>query len=366
MATPVRLPPIATDTTDGTLVRWLVAVGERVEAGQVLAEIDTAKVLFEVEAPEAGTVIALAVVEGQDVEVGHTLAWLGEPGEAIPGAEVLGDGQDVRAAPVVRRMAGELGVDLATVAGSGPGGRVMKEDVQRAAEVRSGKAAQAPELVVATASKESASERMRSAIAGATARAWREVPHFYADLEVDTSSREPEIAEHGLTAVLLAAVAARLVADPTLNATYEEGRSAVRASQVNLGVAVAVDGGLVVPVLRDPSRLTPMEIRARLEELVERARGGRLAPADVDGVTFTVSNAGMTGVDSIVPIVHRPAVAILGVGARRARPVVVDGAVAARQTVRLVLACDHRAVDGLEAARWLAELGRELEMGGRA
>jgi pyruvate dehydrogenase E2 component (dihydrolipoamide acetyltransferase) len=365
MATPVRLPPIATDTTEGTLVRWLVAVGERVEAGQVLAEVDTAKVLFEVEAPEAGTVIALAVVEGQDVEVGHTLAWLGEPGEAISGAEALGDGRDVRAAPVVRRLAGELGVDLATVAGSGPGGRVMKEDVQRAAEVRSEEAAQAPELV-AKASRESASERMRAAIAGATVRSWREVPHFYADLEVDTSRRDLEIAEHGPTAVLLAAVAARLAADPNLNATYEEGRGAVRADEVNLGVAVAVDGGLVVPVLRDASRLTTMDIRTRLDELVERARGGRLAPADVDGVTFTVSNAGMTGVDSIVPIVHRPAIAILGVGARRARPVVVDGAVAARQTVRLVLACDHRAVDGLEAARWLDELGRELEVGGAA
>jgi pyruvate dehydrogenase E2 component (dihydrolipoamide acetyltransferase) len=202
-------------------------------------------------------------------------------------------------------------------------------------------------------------DRMRSAIARATATAWREVPHFYADLEVDTSGRDAEIAEHGLTAVLLAAVA-RLAANPVLNAMYEDGRGVARAAQVNLGVAVAVDGGLVVPVLRDADRLTPAEIRAGLEELVERARGGRLTQADVDGVTFTVSNAGMTGGDSIVPIVHRPAVAILGVGARRPRPVVVDGAVVPRQTVRLVLACDHRAVDGLEAARWLAGLGNEL------
>jgi pyruvate dehydrogenase E2 component (dihydrolipoyllysine-residue acetyltransferase) len=332
-------------------VRLLVAVGERVEAGQILAEVDTAKVLFEVEAPEAGTVLGFVADEGQEVEVGHTLAWLGEPGEAIPGGGEGDGGRDRRAAPVVRRLATELGVDLASLVGSGPGGRIMKEDVQRAAG--------ASQAAVADTSGGDA-DRMRSAIARATATAWRDVPHFYADLEVDTGGRDDEIAEHGLTAVLLAAVAARLAADPVLNATYEEGQGVVRAAQVNLGVAVAVDGGLVVPVLHQADRLMPAEIRNGLEELVERARGGRLTQADVDGVTFTVSNAGMTGVDSIVPIVHRPAVAILGVGARRARPAVVDGSLVPRQTVRLVLACDHRAVDGLEAARWLAELGREL------
>jgi pyruvate dehydrogenase E2 component (dihydrolipoamide acetyltransferase) len=366
MPTPVRLPPIATDTTEGTLVRWLVAVGERVEAGQILAEVDTAKVLFEVEAPEAGTVLGLVADEGQEIEVGHTLAWLGEPGEAIPDDADRAGGEDVRAAPVVRRLAAELGVDLASLAGSGPAGRIMKEDVQRAAAASDRGATAVPEhvddahgLVLANTSAVDAG-RMRSAIARATATAWREVPHFYADLEVDTGARDDEIAEHGLTAVLLAAVAARLAADPVLNATYEEGQGVARAAQVNLGVAVAVDGGLVVPVLREADRLTPAEIRNGLEELVERARAGRLTQADIDGVTFTVSNAGMTGVDSIVPIVHRPAVAILGVGARRARPAVVDAAVVPRQTVRLVLACDHRAVDGLEAARWLAELGQEL------
>jgi pyruvate dehydrogenase E2 component (dihydrolipoamide acetyltransferase) len=360
MATPVRLPPIATDTTEGTLVRWLVAVGERVEAGQILAEVDTAKVLFEVEAPEAGTVIGLAVAEGQDVEVGHTLAWLGQPGERVP-PEPGSDGEDarvapaasrqvedVRAAPVVRRLAEQLGVDLAAVAGSGPGGRVLREDVHRAVEAG---------VEVGAANN----ARMRSAIAGATSRAWREVPHFYAELEVDTSARDGEIAEHGFTAVLLAAVAARLTADPVLNATFEDGRGVVPSTEVDLGVAVAVSGGLVVPVLRGADRLPTAELRERLAALADRARAGSLTRDDVDGVTFTVSNAGMTGVDAIVPIVHQPAVAILGVGARRAHPVVVDGAVVARQTVRLVLACDHRAVDGLEASRWLAGLGQLLE-----
>ncbi len=152
MATPVRLPPIATDTTDGTLVRWLVAVGERVEAGQVLAEVDTAKVLFEVEAPCAGTLLGLAVLPGEDVLVGDTLAWIGEPGEVPPARESRVGApapappapapapaeERIRAAPPVRRLAKRYGVDLAAVRGSGPDGRILSEDVRRAAGLEAG------------------------------------------------------------------------------------------------------------------------------------------------------------------------------------------------------------------------------------
>jgi pyruvate dehydrogenase E2 component (dihydrolipoamide acetyltransferase) len=364
MAKPVRLPPIATDTTEGTLVRWLVGVGERVEAGQVVAEIDTAKVLFELEAPAAGTVLALAVAAGDEVQVGDTLAWIGEPGEAAPAGKSPSAGEpeaplaaataadaSARAAPVVRRLAERLGVDLARVSGTGPGGRILREDVERAVS------AAGPGPAAAPATRAS---RLRAATAAATGRSKREVPHFYADLEVDTSAREAEIAEHGFTPVLLACVARRLAEDPVLNATYEEGRGVVCATSVNLGIAVAVEDGILVPVLRDADRLTAAGIRRGLEALVVRAREGRLGVADVEGVTFTVSNAGMTGVDSIVPIVHQPAIAILGVGARALRPVAVGSAVVVRPTVRLVLSCDHRAVDGMAASRWLVDLGREL------
>jgi pyruvate dehydrogenase E2 component (dihydrolipoamide acetyltransferase) len=363
MATPVRLPPIATDTTDGTLVRWLVAEGESVEEGQVVAEVDTAKVLFEVEAPAPGVVIRLLVPEGEEVRVGETLAWVGEPGEVAPTGDGPApasssaaapsrprSGDELRAAPVVRRMAERLGVDLAGVAGTGPGGRIMKEDVERAAAT--------PGQAV-----RSAAERLRVAVAAAMTRSWREVPHFSCELEVDTTAREAEIEAHGLTAVLLAAVARRLAADPLLNATYDEVRGRVPGEAVNLGVAVAVEGGLVVPVIHEADRLTTAELREAVTALGLKARGHRLTPADVDGVTFTVSNAGMSGIDAIVPIVHRPAVAILGVGARALRPTVVDGHVVPRQSVRLVLSCDHRAVDGLEASRWLVALGADLEEG---
>jgi pyruvate/2-oxoglutarate dehydrogenase complex dihydrolipoamide acyltransferase (E2) component len=155
-------------------------------------------------------------------------------------------------------------------------------------------------------------------------------------------------------------VARSLAAEPLLNAIYEEGRGRVQARQVNLGVAVAVEGGLVVPVIRDADRLELDALRQVLDELVTKARSERLGAADVEGVTFTVSNAGMSGVDSVVPIVHQPAIAILGVGSRALRPIVCDGAVLPRPTLRLVLSCDHRAVDGLEASRWLVALGREL------
>ncbi len=358
MATPVRLPPIATDTTDGTLVRWLVAAGDRVERGQVLAEIDTAKVLVEVEAPEAGVVLSLLAPEGEDVQVGQTLAWLGEQGEAAPeptpdrGIPVspapvsVPAGREGRAAPVVRRMAERLGVDLASVTGSGPGGRIMKGDVERAA--------------AGSAHVPDDAARLRAAVASALTRSWREVPHFSCELEVDTLGRDDEIAEHGLTAVLLSCVARRLAADRLLNATWEDGRGRVEQPSVNIGVAVAVPGGLVVPVVHDADRLTPRELRTAVVALVRRSLEHRLAAADVDGVTFTVSNAGMSGIGAIVPIVHRPAVAILGVGARALRPTVADGRLEARPTVRLVLSCDHRAVDGLEASRWLVALGHEL------
>lgn len=360
MANPVKLPPIATDTTDGTLVRWLVAVGDSVEEGQVLAEVDTAKVLFEVEAPVRGMVIQLLVSEGEDVQVGETLAWLGQPGEATPSVDPdrpttsatatrppSRTDEGIRAAPVARRTAVRLGVDLADVVGTGPGGRIMKEDVERAA-------------IAPVPAASPGADRLRSAVAAVMTRSWREVPHFSCELEVGTTSREDEIAAHGFTAVLLASVARRLAADPLLNAIYDEARGRVEGEAVNLGVAVAVEGGLVVPVIRDADRLTAAELREAVTALGLKARAHRLTAADVDGVTFTVSNAGMSGIDSIVPIVHRPAVAILGVGARAPRPMIVDGYVVSRPSVRLVLSCDHRAVDGLDASRWLVALGADL------
>jgi pyruvate dehydrogenase E2 component (dihydrolipoamide acetyltransferase) len=178
--------------------------------------------------------------------------------------------------------------------------------------------------------------------------------------EVDTSRRDDEIAGPGLTAVLLACVARCLAADPRLNATYDPARGRVESEFVNIGVAVAVQGGLVVPVIRDAVSLGVAELGEAVRALGLKAREHRLAVSDVDGVTFTVSNAGMSGIDAIVPIVYQPAVAILGVGARAVRPTVVDGQVVPRPSIRLVLSCDHRAVDGLEASRWLVALGREL------
>jgi len=151
-----------------------------------------------------------------------------------------------------------------------------------------------------------------------------------------------------------------LVDDPILNATYDDARGVTRYTTANIGVAVALDDGLVVPVLRRCERLLPAELRISLGELTQRARAGRLSEEDVTGHSFVISNVGMTGVDTVIPIVHRPAVAILGVGARRRRPWSVGDALTVRPTVRLTLSCDHRAVDGMQACRWLVSLGRAL------
>jgi pyruvate dehydrogenase E2 component (dihydrolipoamide acetyltransferase) len=338
MATPVVLPPIHTDTTEGTVARWLVAVGQGVAAGDVLAEVDTAKALVELEAPCAGLVLALLAGEGQDVLVGDTLAWIGEAGEAVPESEPATTGDAGPIAPPVRRLAERLGVDPSTVPGTGPRGRVLLVDVETAA-------AAAPAAVVPQAS------RMRRALAEAMSRSWREVPHFSCQIGADLSRRSADAERHGWNIVILAAVARTLGGDSVLNATYDDARGRVPGEGVHLAFAVGLEDGLAVPVIRDADRLSPQALHSAADALAHAARAGRLRPRDTEGHTFTVSNLGMTGVDSVVPIVHRPAVAILGVGAVRAGRVV------------LTLSCDHRAVDGLQASRWLAALAATLAEG---
>lgn len=364
MATPVRLPPIATDTTTGVLVRWLVSPGDEVQEGQVIAEVDTAKVLFEVEAPEAGVVAKIAVPAGEEVEVGMLLAWLGAPDEdveddeaplgkaalrAAGGSRAAAAPSRIRTTPTVRRLAQHFGVDLASVRGTGPGGRIVRSDVEAVAAT-----GEQPTRLPVTS-------RMRQAIASAMVRANLEVPHFYLEATVDTTALDMDIREFGMTCVLLAAVARTLSRNPVLNATYEENTGVIRGDVVNLGVVVALDEGLTVPVIHNADQLDLPALQAALSDLVSRARDGQLRSVDLESPTFTISNAGMAGVDAIVPIVHQPAIGILGVGSRALRPVVRDGEVEGRWTIKLVLACDHRAIDGMQAAGWLTELRGELE-----
>ena len=369
MAIPVLLPPIATDTIDGTLVKWCVEAGATVKVEQIIAEVETAKLVFEVEAPEAGTLLDFAVEVGTDVTVGDTLAWIGKPGEKIPVDSGLKEedsapsdkSQDdavyatpeephpVKTAPAVRRLAEKLAVDLGAVHGTGCGGRILKKDVVLAAEGSSS----------ATSNKGSAGQ-MRAAVAALMSRAKSEIPHFYTDLQVDTSGRELEIQQYGFTTVLTHCVAQTLSAHPELNATYDASEGVVPGAGVNIGVAVALDEGVTVPVIHNADKLDPASLGQALEDCVAKARKGPLTRADVDGVTFTISNAGMTQVDTIIPIIHMPAIAILGVGSHALRPVVIDREVQVRPTVRMVLSCDHRAIDGMAAANWLVKLGRSL------
>jgi pyruvate dehydrogenase E2 component (dihydrolipoamide acetyltransferase) len=373
MATDVRLAPIHADTTDGTIARWLVKPGDIVDEGQVLVEVDTAKVLVEVPSPTTGTVLALHANEGDDVVVGQLLVVIGDPHErpatsaplvaasrppvATPtgSAAAPTDQRDVRAAPAVRRLAQRLGVDLTMVTATGPHGRVMLADLKRADQAH-----HTPQAAGTGSLPPQQHSRIRRTISASMTSTWRDVPHFSTSLEVDTSACDDAAGAHGFMAVLVRSVALCLVDDPILNATYDDARGVTRYATANIGVAVALDDGLVVPVLRRCERLLPAELRISLGELTQRARAGRLSEEDVTGHSFVISNVGMTGVDTVIPIVHRPAVAILGVGARRRRPWSVGDALTVRPTVRLTLSCDHRAVDGMQACRWLVSLGRAL------
>ena len=274
--------------------------------------------------------------------------------------------------PVARRLAEEVGVDLSRVQGSGPGGRILKEDVQQAA------ASLAPATPPAAPTPATAQPLtgVRRIVAERMAHSFTTAPHFYLTAEVDASAltrmREgllPRIeaatgARLTITDILVKVCAQALSEQPEVNVAYAEtpgGPGIVRQSQVNVGVAVALEQGLVVPVVRGADRLTLGEIARQRTDVVERARAGKLALTDLEGGTFTLSNLGMFGVDQFQAIINTPQSAILAVGRVRERPVAVDGAVLVRPTLHLTLSLDHRLLDGAQGARFLERVARLIE-----
>jgi len=286
-----------------------------------------------------------------------------------------------RISPVARRLAAELGVDLSTVQGTGEGGRIRREDVERAAAARQVAAAAVPPTPppatpVAPAGAVEALTGVRRIVAERMARNFTTTPHFYLTAEVDASALTrmrdgllPRIeASTGIrltiTDILVKVCAHALREHPEINVAYAEasgGPGLVRQAEVNVGVAVALEDGLVVPVIRQADRLSLAEITARRAELVERARAGKLSLADLEGGTFTLTNLGMFGVDQFQAIINAPQAAILAVGRVRERPVAVSGAVVIRPTLYLTLSLDHRLVDGAQGARFLERLAQLIE-----
>ena len=384
MAVDITMPRLSDSMEEGAVAKWHVGVGSTVERGQVLAEIDTDKATMDYEAETGGTVLAILVQEGETAAVGAAIAVLGDPGESI--AERVGQatssseepsaaapssptpaaarGARENASPVARRLAAELGVDLQALQGTGPGGLITKEDVQQAADVSSGAAA------VSSSAKGNVRieklTRVQQLIARRMAEG-SEVPTFAVDAEIDVSGLSALRAEYAgehppsLNDYVVRAAALALRDFPRLNGSFTEVGFELY-SRINVGIAVASEGALLVPVVLDADTKSIAEIGAEARRLAELARTHEIGPADLEGGTFTVTNLGMFGTSRFLPIVNPPQAAILAVGAATRRPAFDDaGNVVAAELMTATLVCDHRIVYGAEGARFLGRLRELLE-----
>ncbi|MCZ7571640.1 MAG: 2-oxo acid dehydrogenase subunit E2 [Ardenticatenaceae bacterium] len=420
MAVEVYMPQLGLTMTEGTIVRWLKQPGDQVRQGEPLIEVQTDKVTMEVEASASGVLTEILLGPNETAPIGAVIGYIG-PAEAphprriiatprarrrarelgIDLSTVEGTAEggriveaDVRFAaahhprrdapvgrlprhpppasratghPVARRLAAELGVAPDSIAGSGPGGRVTREDVRRAAVPPSPPAPPPDEGVEPlTGARRLTAERM--------AHSFSTVPHFYLSSEVDATrllemlerlraqGREPDGVRLTITDLLLKMVARALADSPAVNAAWDDGRGGVRRlTGVHIGLATATERGLFVPVIRDADRRTLPEVAADRHRLAEAARAGRLSPDDLQGASFTLTNLGMYRVDFFQAIINPPQAAILAAGRIAERPAVVAGQVVPRPTLFLTLSADHRVLDGADAARFLDRVAALIE-----
>jgi pyruvate dehydrogenase E2 component (dihydrolipoamide acetyltransferase) len=364
VATDVIMPALGVAQDSGRVVRWLHAEGESVHRNQPLIEVETDKVTVELEAPADGTLAAVTAHAGDDVAVGTVIALILASGESLPVPAEPAPGRPA-ASPVARRMAREAGIDLAELA-SRLGRPVQAGDVRAALERGAVIVAPAPPQQPAGApSPVSAGWRT---MAERTLASWTTTPHFAVQREVSAGrllswqrlARERTGVHITVTDLLVRAVAHALRAHPALNRSWSEG-SLVAHGSVGVGLAVALDDGLVVPVIQEADTLTLPALAAARVDLVTRAREGRLQPADVQGGTFTISNLGMYAVDAFTAIINPPQAAILAVGRIADRVLPLDGQAVVQPAFTLTLSCDHRAVDGARAGSFLGALADALE-----
>ncbi|GAB4113907.1 MAG: dihydrolipoamide acetyltransferase family protein [Roseiflexaceae bacterium] len=432
----ITMPKMGFDMQEGTIVRWIKKLGDTVTKGEPIAEIETDKVTIEIEAFASGTLTEIIVKEGQVAPVNSVIARLGGAGDGAatapaapaapaaapapaapaapaaapaPAAVVVADGE-VKASPLAKRMARESGIDLRLVAGSGPGGRVVKEDIEaylasgkpRTAEAAPPPAAAptpaaapapvaaptpaaapspvpAPTPAAAPAPAVASSDatiipltNMRKTITRRLGQSWQTIPHIFVSVDVDMGAaldlRKQANAgvakdqQFSVNDLVVKACGNALRAFPNVNASYSD-EGIVQHAHVNIAIAVALESGLITPVVSDCDTRSLGSLSREAKRVVTAARDGKLAPADLQGGTFTVSNLGMYGVVEFTSIINPPQAAILSVGATQRIPAFVGDTdqVVAKQIMRLTLAADHRVTDGAEVARFLNEIKRLLE-----
>ncbi len=373
MAVRIVMPKLGMAMTEGEVVKWLKEDGAHVAQDEPVVQVMSKKITYEVRAPQAG-ILRHAVRPGQKVPVGTVIGYIAAPGEEVPAAPAaapavaaeVGAGPaaqtEVLATPMAKRLAREHGIDLREIRGTGPGGRIQEADVLAYLEQRR-QAPAAPEA--SPAARVIPFAGMRRAIAERMTESLRTMAQVTITTEADVTGlvefvdRLKSRVDISYTAVLVKAVARALKQHPLLNSTLV-GDEIRLLDEVNIGVGVALDEGLIVPVIRNADRLSLGEIDRELKRLAAAARAGSLTVDEVTGSTFTISNLGMFGVDAFTPIINPPEVAILGVGRIVEKPAIYRGQVAVRSLMTLSLTFDHRVVDGAPAAAFLQTLAGML------
>jgi pyruvate dehydrogenase E2 component (dihydrolipoamide acetyltransferase) len=379
--------------TEGKLLRWLKHEGEPITRGEPVAEIETDKVSIEIEAFASGVLRRILVGEGQTVPVGAPLGIIAATGEELaaaprdaatappvarpdapaappPSGERAQPVAPGAASPLARRVAQELGVDLATVQGTGPGGRISREDVLAAAQARSAARQGGSPAPPAVADSDVPLTRLQQTMGRRMVESKTQAPHFYISMQADMTDalalryrlneEDGKAARISVNDFVVRATARALAAYPRLNASFA-GDKIIQHGAISICIAVALDDGLVTPVLHDADKKTLRELAAESAAIVERTRAGRNRPEDYDGGTFTVSNLGMYDVETFVAIINPPQAAILAVGAVQRVPAFLGEALMPRQMMALTLSADHRVVDGATGARFLAAVRNDLE-----
>lgn len=386
MASRVVMPKLTDTMEEGVLLEWKKREGDQVQAGEALAEIETDKAVMDLEAFASGILRKILVHGGETVRSGTLLGVIAEADEDItsaltdkvtaapatganppaaahvpssPASPARTEGARPIASPRAKALAAERGIDLSTIAGTGPGGRIVEEDVV---------SARAPVMPAMPAGTDQPLTQMRKAIARATIQSKAPVPHFYLTMEIDMEAvvqlreqfKQRRRPHPSITDLLIKASAMALARHPEINVSYI-GEAIRRYAQIDIGVAVGMEDGLITPVLRDCGAKTLEAISAESRVLIERAKQKRLQPQEYTGATFSISNLGMFEVDNFIALLIPPQAASLAVGAIREVPVVAAGSVRVGRRMQVTLSCDHRAIDGVMGAEFLKEFKRILE-----